>query len=225
MQFLYDEKSGNETIELKNENFKYIVKVRRHKENDEILLRHPVNSNDVHIYILQKINPKHATLILKETKHLTIKAKKSLHLAWCVIDSNSIEKALPMLNEIGVDKITFIYCERSQKNIKLNLERFERLLKTSSMQCGRSQKMKLEISKSLNDFLNENPNTSVIDFSSTTLSSENNYDTLLIGCEGGFSENEHEEFKKLNLKIIGLDSKMILRSESATVAVASKILL
>lgn len=57
--------------------------------------------------------------------------------AWCVIDIKSIKKVLPMLNELGVSRITFVYCDRSQINIKLDFARFERILEASMQQCGR----------------------------------------------------------------------------------------
>jgi len=225
MQFLYDEQSGNETIDLKGENFNYLIKVKRHKEDDEIALRNRVDSNELYIYTLKSIEPRRATLLLKEKKRLPIKSEKKIHIGWCVIDSNSIEKVLPMLNEIGVDTLTFIYCARSQKNIKLNLERFKRVLNSSSMQCGRSEPMQMSINKDLDNFLQEYPDTVVIDFSIEKVTQDTNNETFLVGCEGGFSEDERKSFSRLNLKKLGFNSPMILRSESAVVSIASKILL
>jgi len=225
MQFLYDEQSGNETIDLKGESFNYLIKVKRHKEDDEIALRNRVDSDKLYIYTLKNIEPKRATLLLKENKKVPIESEKRVDIGWCVIDSNSIEKVLPMLNEIGVNSITFIYCARSQRNIKLNLERFKRVLNSSSMQCGRSEPMHMSISKNLDNFLEENPDTVVIDFSIEKVTQNTNDRTFLVGCEGGFSEDERKSFSKSNLKKLGLNSPMILRSESAVVAIASKILL
>jgi len=225
MQFLYDNQSGNGTIDLKGENFNYLIKVRRHKENDDIALRSLEDPNELYIYTLNSIQPKRASLLLKEHKHLPIKSEKRVHIGWCVVDSASIEKVLPMLNEIGVDRVTFIYCARSQRNIKLNLERFTRVLNTSSMQCGRSTPMKISIDKSLDNFLQENKDTVIIDFSVEKVDKDVRNETFLIGCEGGFSEDERKNFSDLSLKKLGLDSPMILRSESAVVAISSKILL
>ena len=47
--------------------------------------------------------------------------------------------------------------------------------------------------------------------------------TIVIGCEGGFSNNERENFDKDF--IVGFDSNLILRSETAVLAVCSKIIL
>jgi 16S rRNA (uracil1498-N3)-methyltransferase len=129
---------------------------------------------------------------------------------------------LPFLNELGVDKISFIYCERSQKSYKLNLEKLNKILINSSSQCGRSNIIKLEIIDSLNNFLQSNNNVIMINFS------ENKFEILdnciyLVGCEGGFSKEEIKLFS--NKKTMGLDSNLILKSETAITAISSKALL
>jgi 16S rRNA (uracil1498-N3)-methyltransferase len=48
-------------------------------------------------------------------------------------------------------------------------------------------------------------------------------DTVLIGSEGGLSESERALLQKQ--KVVRLDTPMILRSETAATAIASKILL
>ena len=52
---------------------------------------------------------------------------------------------------------------------------------------------------------------------------ENDVKTVLIGCEGGFSEDERQKLE--SLKRFRLDTPMILRSESAAMAIASKVLI
>ncbi len=46
---------------------------------------------------------------------------------------------------------------------------------------------------------------------------------MIIGCEGGFGEAETALFEAKN--ILGLDSPLILKSESAVCAVAVKLLI
>ena len=225
MQFLYHKQSGQKVIDLKNEDFKYIVKARRHREDDTIALRDFQNPDTIYFYTLQKIAPKSATLILKEQKELIVKAKKDIYIAWCIIDTNSIEKVLPMLNEIGIAGITFIYCDRSQFSTKLKLDRFQRILQSSSMQCGRGDYIKIEVADSIYEYLKRNPDTIIVDFSKNNLDKHTDKNSFLIGPEGGFSSNEREFFKKNGMDIAGFDTDMILRSESAVVCVASKILL
>ena len=127
------------------------------------------------------------------------------------------------LCEIGVSKITFISCDRSQKNFKADFKRFDRIVEASMQQSGRSDFMEFDTAKNIQEFIKNNPSTKVFDFCENTLKSSDNFETVLIGCEGGFSQKERDILK--NQESFRLDSPMVLRSESAVMAVASKIIL
>jgi len=223
MIYLFNEEAGKNSFSIKGEDFKYLIKVRRHNVGDELGFRNKDDIKTLHLYKLTEIGPRSAVLELISSQVLEVKAKKELHIGWCVIDNKSIEKVLASLNETGVKKITFIYCERSQKNFKPDLKRFNRIIEASNQQCGRTVLMEFSICKDLKAFIEENPDTKVFDFTDKTLECENDFTTVLIGCEGGFSQKEKEFLK--NQEVFRLDTPMILRSESAAFSVASKILL
>jgi 16S rRNA (uracil1498-N3)-methyltransferase len=82
-----------------------------------------------------------------------------------MIDPKSIEKSLPMLNESGVARITFIYCERSQKQFRLDFDRLEKILRNSSQQSGRSQQMQLASVDSIEAFIMQYPQSYLLHFS------------------------------------------------------------
>ena len=124
---------------------------------------------------------------------------------------------------MGVEKITFIYCKRSQKSFKIDFKRLEKILLNSSQQSGRSEMMKLEMSEDLKSFLTENPQSMMLNFSKNIIGSQSNIDTIVIGCEGGFHEDEVALFDAD--KIIGLDTPLVLKSESAACAVAAQVIL
>ena len=222
MQFTYNIESGNDCINITDDIYKYLFKARRHKLDDEIFFRNLVD-NFLYKYIVKNIDKKEALLQLDSKVEKIVNAEKNLHIAWCVIDTKIVEKYISSLNEIGVSHITFVYSSFSQKNFKPNLDKLNKILINSSQQCGRSVMMQLDFCDNLNDFLKQYPNTKILDFSQNKISNETNVDTILIGTEGGFSSAERELFKKDN--IIGLDSNLILRSETAAISVASKILL
>ena len=92
-------------------------------------------------YKIVNIDGRSAALELVSAEAEQVAASKQLHIGWCVVDSKSVEKVLPLLNELGVAKITFIYCDRSQKNFKPDFKRYERILESSMQQCGRSEMM------------------------------------------------------------------------------------
>lgn len=219
---LHDEAS-KETLKIKGELHKYLVKVRRHSVDDEINFR---NKNDITMlyrYRVTSVEPKYLELELLSSEKNITNSKKPLHLAWCVIDAKSIEKVLASLNEIGVSKISFIYCDRSQRNVKLDFKRFERILEASMQQCGRTSYMEFDTYKSIKEFIAEFKDVKVFDFCEKVLDSDADFERVLIGCEGGFSQDEREFLK--SQESFRLDTPMVLRSESAVVAVASKILL
>ena len=222
MQYLFHSQASTPSLELRGDEHRYIFKVRRHKEGEEIALRN-LQDNQIYLYNINYIDKKQALLTLNSSKVLEVKVKRSLHIAWCIVDPKSVEKMLPTLNEIGIEKITFIYCKRSQKSFRLDFKRLEKILLNSSQQCGRSQLMKLDMMDSLEEFLKAYPQTVMLNFSENILSKENSISTIAIGCEGGFTDEEIALFEPQN--IIGLDSPLILKSESAICAVGAKLLL
>jgi len=218
MLYLYQAKAGHASLTLEGDDHRYIFKVRRHT----LYLRN-LEDGLLHRYLIIHIDKKSVQLQLQESSTLEIKAKQSLHIGWCVIDPKSVEKVLPSLNEMGVEKITFIYCKRSQKSFKLDFKRLEKILLNSSQQSGRSQMMKLEMAEDLPQFLAEYPQSKMLNFSENNFIGTTTVDSIVIGCEGGFHEDEVVLFKSEN--VVGFDTPLVLKSESAVCAVASKILL
>jgi len=223
MVYLFSEYAGAQHLSVKGEDFKYLIKVRRHSVGDKLGFRNSDNIETLHMYKLTAIEPRSAVFELIESKMDEVKAQKELHIGWCMIDNKSVEKVLASLNEIGVKKITFIYCERSQKNFKPDFKRYERILEASNQQCGRTEIMQFSVCANIETFIKENPETKVFDFTERTLECKNAFKTVLIGCEGGFSLKE--KLMLANQEIFRLNTPMVLRSESAALAIASKILL
>ncbi|MFW2569153.1 RsmE family RNA methyltransferase, partial [Aliarcobacter butzleri] len=95
--------------------------------------------------------------------------EKKLHLFWCIVVPKTIEKYITSLNEIGIEKITFIYSDISQKNFKINIEKLEKILINSSSQCGRSSSIKLDVCKNLDAFMKKNDEVYFLDFSTTSI--------------------------------------------------------
>ena len=222
MQYLYNEAAGSPQLTLEGDAHRYIFKVRRHKADDTLHLRN-LKDGMLYRYTITHIDKRAALLSLEERSVLEIKAPRALHIGWCVIDPKSIEKVLPSLNEIGVEKITFIYCKRSQKSFKPDFKRLEKILLNSSQQSGRSVMMQLEMAEDVNRFLERYPKSKMLNFSEENFISDSKIETIVIGCEGGFHEEETALFSPKN--IVGFDTPLILKSESAVCAVASKLLL
>ena len=222
MQYLQHNEAGSSSLILRGDEHRYIFKVRRHREGETITLRNLVDDT-IYFYKITSLDKKEAHLLLENSKTLQVVAKKKLHIGWCVIDPKSVEKVLPSLNEMGVNSITFIYCDRSQKSFKPDFKRLEKILLNSSQQSGRSSLMKLSMADNLTSFLEANEGAVMLNFSEQTLNEGSNIGTFVVGCEGGFTADEVALFKSEN--IMGLNTPLILKSESAVCAIASKLLL
>lgn len=219
---LLDEKP-EDYLTLKGDNFKYLVKSRRHSLGDRIQFRSQESMDYLYEYEISSIENRSVVLRMINVQEKIVAPSKFLHIAWCMIDIKSIEKVLPSLNEIGVSRISFIGCDRTQRNFQPDLNRFRRILEASMQQCGRSTYIDFATFKNIQDFIKEYPDTKVFDFTERTLDVYKEVTTVLIGCEGGFSEDERLFLE--SKEVFRLDTPMVLRSESATVAIASKILL
>jgi len=223
MQFTYHKSAGESTLTIEAELHKYLFKVRRHSIEENLFFRNLTNKN-LYQYKIQDINRRKTILELVSFEEKSIEPNNELHIGWCLIDFKSIEKVIASLNELGVTKITFIDCEYSQKQYKVNFEKLEKLLINSSQQSGRSSIIKLSSCSSLYKFISGNPDSYMFNFSKNNISdNKNNIKTIILGCEGGFSIDEVNDFNQD--KIVGIDSNLILRSETAAVAIASKILI
>jgi 16S rRNA (uracil1498-N3)-methyltransferase len=222
MQYLYHEEAQNKQILIVNDEYRYIIKARRHRVGDIIYLRY-LDDDYIYKYSIENIGRRDAQIRFISKEILIIEATKKLHIGWCVVDNKTVEKNIVYLNEIGVEKITFIYCDRSQKSFKIDFDKLNKILISSSSQCGRSKMMKLYIINSLQEFKEVNPKSKMLNFSPNKITKNSNIDTIVVGCEGGFSNQERELFDDKD--IVGVDSNMILKSQSATIALSSILIL
>jgi len=221
MRYLFDENAGEKSLQIEGESYRYLFKSRRHKVLDTIYMRN-LRDDFLYGYRVESVSKRYAVLSLVEKKELAIKPQKYLHIGWCVVDTKTVEKTLPMLNEMGVSKISFVYCDRSQKNFKIDFLRLKKILINSSQQCGRSVLMDLEVLGDINEYFEKYPKSAVLDFGGEVLENDK-IEEILIGCEGGFSEKERNFFQ--NRSIYRMDTPMVLKSESAVVGVSAICLL
>ena len=222
MQYLYNKDAGLEILEIEGESYKYLFRVRRFKLNNIVELRNLIDDK-LYSYKIINISKKSATLKLIYGEELVKKSSKNLTIGWCIIDPKVIEKAIPPLNEIGVNRVVFIKCAYSQSNFKINLDRLKKIAINSSQQCGRSKPIEFSFAKSIQNYLQEYPDSYLLNFSQNHYNGSMDISSIVVGCEGGFSKDELSLFK--SEKIIGFNSDLILRSESAAIAIAAKILL
>lgn len=222
MKFLLHDGVGADELSVSGDDYKYLIKVRRHKAGDLISFRSRERLSEEYRYRLERTDGRNAYFSLQTHRNAPCEREHRLHIGWCLVDSKTIEKTLPMLSELGVAKITFIHCRRSQQNFRLDFERYKRIMESSIMQCGRTSLIELSESPNVSTFLKEHSDAVVLDFGGEALTSNESIETVVIGCEGGFDESERKVFADHRIRLF--PSPMILRSETAAVAIASYLL-
>lgn len=222
MKFLLHDGVGADELSVSGDDYKYLIKVRRHKAGDLIAFRSRERLSEEYRYRLERTDGRNAYFSLQTHRNAVCEREHRLHIGWCLVDPKTIEKTLPMLSELGVSKITFIHCRRSQQNFRLDFERYRRIMESSIMQCGRTSLIELSESPNVSTFLKEHSDAVVLDFGGETLTSDEPIETVVIGCEGGFDEGERKGFADHRIRLF--PSPMILRSETAAVAIASYLL-
>ncbi len=222
MKFLLHKDAGSNDLSVSGDDYKYLIKVRRHKVGDLIPMRMLGDLGEEYRYRLERTDGREAYFSLQSRYRSVVENSRRLHIGWCLVDPKTVEKTLPMLTELGVAKITFIHCRRSQQNFRLDFERFRRIMESSIMQCGRTSLIELAESPALSTFLREHPEAAVLDFGGEVLQGDEVLETVVIGCEGGFDEGERKLFSAHRVRVF--PSPMVLRSETAAVAIASRLL-
>ncbi len=224
MIFLFDEEAGAAELSLRGDAYKYLVKVRRHGVGERIAMRRPDAASWLCSYEIAELDGRRARLVLMERREEEVRPPRSLHIGWCIVDPKSVEKVLPQLNELGVGRITFVEAARSQKQFRPDTERYERILRSSMQQCGRTAMMQFGTASGVAAFLQTHPETLILDFSEQRFdASAAAAETVLIGPEGGFSAQERAAMDPA--RIFRLDTPMVMRSESAAAAVSAMLLL
>ncbi|RDU69187.1 16S rRNA (uracil(1498)-N(3))-methyltransferase [Helicobacter brantae] len=219
MQFSFHPQAGNLTLSIEGELYTHLYKSRRTKNTQTLAFRNLIDEY-LYFYTQEKIDRKSATLKLTNKEYLPLLSQSQAHIILSIIEGKTLQKLLPFLNELGVQKLTLFYADYSQRNERVDLDKLTKILINSSQQCGRSNTIKLEILDNLLEVLKLYPQVGVFDFGGEKL--EKTSLPILIGAEGGFSPKEREILK--NFPKYSTKENLILRSESACVYVASILL-
>lgn len=155
---------------------------------------------------------------------------RKVHLGIGILKKDKLEWVVEKSTELGVNGITFLLLDHCVKK-EANIDRLERIIRSAVKQCGRSQEPRITGPVSLIDWLEIvgswadkhlicNPGGKNIMELSKSLPEKI---SVLVGPEGGFSQNElylagQSEFLTLNL------GKRRLRAETAAVAACSQLL-
>ena len=239
MQFLFCEQAGENTLVISGETLQHI-KALRLKTSDSLRLRN-LHDDFLYMYTIAAIERRELVLELSGRELRAVKPQRETHLAWCVVEPKIIEKTLPQLNELGVGTLTLVWCEKSQRNFRLDEARMRKIVIASCEQCGRSAPMTLEVATCA-DFAAAHPDALIVDFggedlrtaligggdvrtmNTTGLVDVRTMNTararvLIVGAEGGFGGRDYTAFNGFGK--VGFNSELILRSETAILLAAA----
>jgi 16S rRNA (uracil1498-N3)-methyltransferase len=223
MQLFYAPDFIPESPLLPAEEAQHFIKVLRKSVGEELWITD--GKGNLFQTQLQSTNIKAATLKILNTKTDYQKRDYKIHLAiaptknidrteWCV------EKAV----EIGVDVISFLLCERSERK-HLNTERIEKIVISAMKQSGKAYLPEINTLEKFTDFLHrENLESqrfiaylpeSPPPMLSSVLVKQSDY-CVLIGAEGDFSTHEVKTAIEKGFQPVSLGSSR-LRTETAGV--------
>lgn len=217
MVYFYDKFAGEQSLVLQNDQFLHL-KARRARAGERIDVRN-LKDGASYLYEIAEISHKGAALNLV-FKSSVFTPPHDFCIAWAVVESAVIEKSLPALNEMGVGRLALVYADLSQKNVRLDPQRMERILINSSQQCGRNSIMQIEVLGGSDELAQRYENVSLIDFGGKNIDIFGGEEIAFVGPEGGFSPREREKFKNA----YALNSPYILRSNTALIATCSKLI-
>ncbi len=218
------QKIKNSKIIISDNDINHIIKSLRKKDGDYIFCL----NDDFEYKCVIKKDPFELEIVdKKELK----KDLKDIHIYMGVIEKQNLELIVKKLNELNCKKMTPVYFERSQNNIKINYDRLKKIVFESSKQCHRNIDLVIEKEIFFNEMIeniqNNNLNIFAYQHSKNYSFNEKNINlnekiNLIIGPEGGLTEKEIEILSKISYTI-NLSST-ILKSETAAIFLASIVM-
>ena len=229
MQLFYnpDIDETTETFSFDKEESRHIIKVLRKKDSDILHV-----TNGLGLLFETEITLASDNKCIVEV--LSIKKspepKFRLHLAVAPTKMNDrFEWFLEKATEIGIQEITPIICDRSERKV-INLERFEKIILSAMKQSNETYLPKLNEAISFKEFIKQkNEGLQLIAHCEETdkkslkeVLKPNENVTILIGPEGDFSDKEIALALENNFQPVMLGNTR-LRTETAAVVACHSV--
>lgn len=178
-------------------------------------------SGDEALCEFRALGAKSATLLVKE-RHAGLTSAGEVTLFMSLIKRDSFELVLEKATELGVSRIVPVEATRSEKK-GINRERSGKILREATEQSGRATVPILDEAISLQEIFKKYQ-TSLVAFDPRGgMSAREYFNTntnesigILIGPEGGFTEDEFALFSAHNVPIV-TTGHTILRAETAAI--------
>ncbi|WP_264538314.1 16S rRNA (uracil(1498)-N(3))-methyltransferase [Flavobacterium sp. N1736] len=229
MQLFYnpDIDETTETFSFDKEESRHIIKVLRKKDSD---ILHVTNGFGLLFETAITLASDNKCIVEVLSIKKTPEPKFRLHLAVAPTKMNDrFEWFLEKATEIGVQEITPVFCDRSERKV-VNKERFEKIILSAMKQSNETYLPKLNEAISFKEFIKQkNDGLQLIAHCEETdkkslkdVLKPNENVTVLIGPEGDFSEKEIALALENNFQPVMLGNTR-LRTETAAVVACHSV--
>ncbi len=214
----------NETVKLSDEAFGHVIRVLRLTVGDKMTLFNGIESAQ-YIGKLVDVKKKHASVTIIEKEHISNESPLNIHLGQGISRGDRMDYTLQKSVELGVNKITPLFTERC--GVKLVGERlakkhqqWQKIVISACEQSGRCIVPTVAQPILLADWLAQESLALKVNLhpkaqqSIMNLPSKNHRVRLLIGPEGGLSDEEINQASKAKFQEVLLGPR-VLRTETA----------
>lgn len=224
----------NETLKLSDDAFGHIVRVLRLVENDIITL---FNGNDAYQYTarLVDVKKKYASVEIVSQEAIEIESPLNIHLGQGISRGDRMDFTLQKSVELGVNKITPLFTERcgvklSAERLAKKREQWQKIVISACEQSGRCIVPEVAQPMFIQDWLEQETGALKLNLhpkaqhSIMTLpldgSNKNQRVRLLIGPEGGLSDEEIIQANQAGFQDILLGPRVLRTETAALTAIA-----
>ena len=229
MQLFYNTEidESTESFSFDKEESRHIIKVLRKKDSD---ILHVTNGLGLLFETQITLASDNKCIVQVLSIKKTDEPKFRLHLAVAPTKMNDrFEWFLEKATEIGIQEITPIICDRSERKV-INLERFEKIILSAMKQSNETYLPKLNEAISFKEFIKQkNEGLQLIAHCEETdkkslkdILQPNQSVTMLIGPEGDFSEKEIALALENNYQPVTLGNTR-LRTETAAIVACHSV--
>lgn len=197
-------------------------KVLRFREGQNVILFDAVETD--RMYRIEKLDRTEAHLVMI-TELERVLPKRHVYLLWSLLKKDNNEHILQKATELGVSNFIPLITKRTIKR-EFNFDRAQKIVKEAAEQCGRSDiphvREPLHLEKAIAEY-SEKVKLYICQQGSGEVHFTEERVGVVVGPEGGWSDDELKFFEAKKLQHIELNL-FTLRAETAAVIAASKLL-
>ena len=232
--YLNQELFENQRVLITDEEFHHLANVMRARIGDKVCL---FNGNGIFYFgEITQINKKNAEILINYSQKSENEPLINLTIYQALAKGDKLSLIMQKITELGANELSIFdsdYCDVKANTTRV--DRLESIAISASKQCGRATftkqtgvyKLK-EIAEKIKDydaFYVAYENENGLTLSQDLIKNKDNITNVavMIGAEGGFSQDEINLLKRNGAKIVSL-GKRILRTETASIVCAGLVM-